>query len=87
MSWSDYTRAGSGKSMARALMAVLVVGTVSAINIAAWRSGAFSAPMAAAVTGIASTLAGVWWFSKSKWRTDAPASSKGPGAPDQEVPQ
>lgn len=65
-------RAGSGNSMARALMALLVASTCVAVI----RSKEFNTPMSVAVTGIAGTLAGVWGLSKSKWRSDTPEPPK-----------
>lgn len=82
--WVDFATAGSGRSMARALMAVLVLTTSAAVLICAWRYG-FGAPMAAAITGLGTTLAGVWGLSKSKWRSDATCDkAQEPRAEDKE---
>lgn len=75
-------RAGSGNSMSRALMAVLVVGVTWAVVD---RKREWTIPMATAVASLGTTLAGVWGI--GKWRANAPQSSQGQGAPDQEVPK
>ena len=58
-------QANSGTSMSRTLMAVLVLTTCTCLVIAVWRYG-FGIPMATAICGLGTTLAGVWGIGKWK---------------------
>jgi len=66
----SFFQAGSGRSMARLLMLILVVSVCIGLVVSAVKTGNISGPWSIAATGLASTLAGVWGI--GKWKQSPP---------------
>ena len=62
----SFLSAGSGRSMARLLMAVVVCGFTLSMVFLAYKHGVFNAAEAAALGSIVTALGGVWGLGKWK---------------------
>ena len=67
----SYTTAGSGKSMARALAAVIVVGTVVAFDAWCWRHDTLPATWGAIFVSICG-LVGTPWAMSHRFQSKTP---------------
>lgn len=76
-----YTSSGSGKSMARALFAVVVFGVMIGFDISMWKGKDPNAAWASIITALTVPLGGAWVFGKLKGGSSASEQAKVPGTP------
>ena len=76
-----YTTAGSGKSMARALFAVIVFGVMGGFLISMWKGKEATAAWASIITALTVPLGGSWIWGKIRGGSGASQPTKGQGTP------
>jgi hypothetical protein len=84
---TGFLAAGSGRSMARLLMAVLVVSFSLTMVFMAFRHGVFNAAEAAALGTLSTGLMAVWGVGKWKASTAGAAAPTAPGAQGVPMPE
>lgn len=76
-----YTTSGSGKSMARALFAVIVFGVMIGFNVSMWKGKDPNAAWASIITALTVPLGTAWVSGKLGRGKSASEPAKAPGAP------
>lgn len=79
----SFFQAGSGKSMARLLMFILVLAVSASLLVVALKKGEINGPWSIVATGLATTLAGVWGVGKFTGKGKDAPEAKSTGTPDE----
>lgn len=82
MSERGFFHAGSGKSMARLLYAIIVVGVIVGFDLVCWRRGDINGSWAAIIGCLTGPLGAAWVWGKVSRSANAPQSTQS-GAQDQ----